>query len=497
MTKKLLFLLIFLNFNFLSATVIYIVKTKAANVREKPSINAKVIEVLSQYEEVKVIQFYGKWVKVKTLSGKIGWINKTVVEKVEDEEVEDEEIKTESQKVSTYNIVQQAPVAVTSVVQQPSTSIASIAGTSNITTSVETKPEPQIKGYKIDNRKEERRRIIGDHTFPTTVLFPTPIPTARFGFSQGFSSLSGRYINYYIDDSQEENCIPSDDEGEEFICFFISETNWGGLNEKFDSGIIINDYLSIDLSASINIKGGMDKKDFTSLSVNPEGVIKIGPSFIAYKGDNNLLLTLATRLTYARGINISAQTAIQNFFDSVGYAIVEAIENDPNFKYPPESIEDFFGIINSTHITSGLLGDAVKSFTGSLVTNESAFGISPSIGLVYPISDYLGVQSLIEYNRLKEKSKTKAGGIETETSSFINYGLGVSLDFRHLINFPLGSILEFSKDNYWDETKFGLGFYYQGIGDVQLGLFISHGKISNDWFDFKMTSGMFNITYFF
>jgi len=252
----------------------------------------------------------------------------------------------------------------------------------------------------------------------------------------------------------------------------------------------------LDLDANINLEGGMENKDIVSVNANPNGVVKLGAIFVPYKGDNGLMISFPVRITYSMGIDFSFQSGIEAFFYKLGKNVVDQIQNDPNLNFPPKNINDFFNIINSSYVKSGL-GDAIKSFTGSLVSNESSFGISPSIGVVYPIKNWLGVQAVIEYNRLKEKSKTKTGGTKTERNNYLNYGIATSIDFRHLIKFPLGTILEFYKDNYFGSLNIGLGTYYQGIGDIQLGIFMKYGSIKNEFMDFKEKNISFTITYFF
>jgi hypothetical protein len=91
------------------------------------------------------------------------------------------------------------------------------------------------------------------------------------------------------------------------------------------------------------------------------------------------------------------------------------------------------------------------------------------------------------------KEETKTGGTEKYSDSTFNFGTSLSWDFRHLIRFPLGMDFEYLREN--KDNTFGLGVYYQGIGDIQLGLFASVQKYSK--IDMKQKVGLFDITYFF
>jgi len=64
-------------------------------------------------------------------------------------------------------------------------------------------------------------------------------------------------------------------------------------------------------------------------------------------------------------------------------------------------------------------------------------------------------------------------------------------------------VLEYSreKDEWESLNNFGFGAYYQGMGDVQLGLFLqtTESKYKEDGYDESYTQKFagFNITYFF
>jgi hypothetical protein len=507
MKKTMFFVLLLFSINLVGAE--WMVKTKMANMRKEPNPKSKVVYKLSQYESVQILKRYKDWVKVKTVDDHIGWVHKSVIEelKVEDEDSEETGVETKKESNNENKPKENTSTSSSQFVIVPAENLSS---QSQMQTTSQIQPvskQPEIinvskkeekllsREYKIKNTSE-RRRVIGDHIFPSTVLFPTPIPSARFGFSQGFAMLKGDYLNYYYDYTGGENCIQDPDNPSEYICFYTSNLSWYGFNQKFNSGIFINDIISLDLDANINLEGGMENKDIVSVNANPNGVVKLGAIFVPYKGDNGLMISFPVRITYSMGIDFSFQSGIEAFFYKLGKNVVDQIQNDPNLNFPPKNINDFFNIINSSYVKSGL-GDAIKSFTGSLVSNESSFGISPSIGVVYPIKNWLGVQAVIEYNRLKEKSKTKTGGTKTERNNYLNYGIATSIDFRHLIKFPLGTILEFYKDNYFGSLNIGLGTYYQGIGDIQLGIFMKYGSIKNEFMDFKEKNISFTITYFF
>lgn len=55
------------------------VKTKMARVHSNPSIETRIIDEIKMNEEVKVILQRGNWVQVNTMSGKIGWVHKSVL----------------------------------------------------------------------------------------------------------------------------------------------------------------------------------------------------------------------------------------------------------------------------------------------------------------------------------------------------------------------------------------------------------------------------------
>lgn len=53
----------------------YLVKAKTANLRAQPTTQSKVVTKLSQYDIVKTLEKRNGWAKVKTASGKQGWMS--------------------------------------------------------------------------------------------------------------------------------------------------------------------------------------------------------------------------------------------------------------------------------------------------------------------------------------------------------------------------------------------------------------------------------------
>lgn len=482
-----------LNTFFISLNAEYIIKTKKANLRVEPSINSKVISILYEYESIKILKRQGSWVKVKTIDGTIGWVNKSVVEKI-DNLTQDDLENNDKVKDENTNIKQQIsqPIAVSNsqvqLKEQPTlTTIQDNSNIKNISSSY-TNNEDLYEYYPKNNKKyklvKERRRIIGEHIFPSTVLFPSPIPSARFGFSEGFGMVKGYYVYPYEDPDTNE------------IELETQKINYFGFEQKFDIGIVVTDNISLDLNIGILLSGGMENKDFTTLNASPEGNLRIGPNF-SYKMDNNLLLSFSPRLYYSKSVNISADSAINNFFETLDSKI-----NDSDFENLlgnyDGSIENLFSIINSTYVKN-VLKDAIPSFTKALIINETDIGIAPSLGFAYPISKFWGVQGSLEYIKMKSKEENKAGVEETSTDSNFNFNLGTSFDFNNMISFPMGIILEYSREG-GDivVNSFGLGIYYQGIGDVQLGVLLNKSKIKEkSLVDISQTFAQFSLTYFF
>jgi len=469
----------------LTANAGYIVKTKMANLRKEPNSKSEVVYKLYQYEDVKIIKTYGEWVKVKTIDGYIGWVHKSVIEKLEDNPKEDKSntkpaqtLNSDNQKSTQSNesnnssnvfILQNEPVSQThQLTNKPEVSSAGISNKS------------LVKEYKFKDTLQ-RRRVIGDHIFPSTVLFPTPIPSARFGFSQGFLNKKGEYID--ISDDDKDGIIQSTE-------ITKNKYNYAGLSEIFDSQIVIHENVSFDLNANIILSGGMEKKDFTSVKATPGGDIRIGPSF-SYKLENNLLLSFGLKYYLHKGINVSASYGIDGMInvleekigDDEGFRIflssVAAMPEDQGGGEDPEnidSINEWLTLISSD-CTRKYLSDAIKGFTQNIVVNNTKTALSPSLGFAYPITKYLGVQGIIEYQKIKDKYSSKVQETEVDYNK-LDYGLATSVDFRHLIGFPLGISLEYFREKYELEKTNNIAFstYYQGNGDIQLGLTLKTSK---------------------
>jgi uncharacterized protein YneR len=498
----------------------WIVKTKMANMRQEPNPKSKVVYKLSQYESVQVLKRYKDWVKVKTVDDHIGWVHKSVIEelKVEDEDTEETgvETKKESNKENTStssgqfvvvpaeNISSQTPIQTTSEIQP-------VSKQPEVTNVYRREEKLLSREYKIKNTSE-RRRVIGDHIFPSTVLFPTPIPSARFGFSQGFLNKKGEYID--VNDDNEDGIIQSNE-------ITKKKYNYAGLSEIFDSQIVIHENVLFDLNANIVLSGGMEKKDFTSVEATPGGDIRIGPSF-SYKLDNNLLLSFGLKYYLHKGINVSASYGIDGMINALEEAVEERVIDEgfwdfyfetagmPEDKgggkdpYSIDSLKEWFTILSSTYTTK-VLPEVIKGFTKNIVVNNTKTALSPSLGFAYPITKYLGVQGIIEYQKIKDKYSTKDLTLPEISYNKLNYGLATSVDFRHLIGFSLGISLEYFREKYKLEKTNNIAFstYYQGNGDIQLGLTLKTSK--TDTKESKITYKdsytqkliQFTITYFF
>lgn len=350
-------------------------------------------------------------------------------------------------------------------------------------------PRQDLASRKNENR---RRREIGGHIFPFTTLFPSPIPSARVGFAQGFGVVGGNRAIMNSDGS-----------------IGVNELSYAGLSENLDSGIVIHDKFALDLNGRLEVYGGMAKGDYTSVVVEPNGTLRLGAVVPVWRNDDKgLLISVAPRLYYSKGVTVSAANAVDAFINKLFSSLVDAngYITDPQLAqkyatwYYDKNTLNLFNIIASTQVVNGL-ANATKSFSGNIVQNTTSVGVAPSIGFAHKLNKYFGEQGMIEYVRYRKRSTTKDTAV-SETGSQVNLGFALSIDFRELLNFPLGTSLEY----YWEGEKFpvstyGLGVYYQGIGDTQIGLFGSISKVSIKENGFKADAtekfGMFNITYFF
>jgi len=169
--------------------------------------------------------------------------------------------------------------------------------------------------------------------------------------------------------------------------------------------------------------------------------------------------------------------------DDEGFRIflssVAAMPEDQGGGEDPEnidSINEWLTLISSD-CTRKYLSDAIKGFTQNIVVNNTKTALSPSLGFAYPITKYLGVQGIIEYQKIKDKYSSKVQETEVDYNK-LDYGLATSVDFRHLIGFPLGISLEYFREKYELEKTNNIAFstYYQGNGDIQLGLTLKTSK---------------------
>lgn len=244
-----LYIIIFFISNSLNAE--YIIKTKKANLRAEPSVNSKIIGTLYEYESVKILKTQGSWVKVKTIDGSMGWISKTVIEKLDyssngdspNKKTKDTNIKQQvSPPAVISNSQNQLPKqAIVSAKTEDNSNIKTISSSSDVSY---TKPEEDLSKYYPKNDKKykmvkERRRVIGEHIFPSTVLFPSPIPSARFGFSEGFGMVKGSYVYPYEDPDTGKTTLET------------QKVNYFGFDQKFDIGVVVTDNISFDLNVGI------------------------------------------------------------------------------------------------------------------------------------------------------------------------------------------------------------------------------------------------------
>ena len=258
--------------------------------------------------------------------------------------------------------------------------------------------QPSRAKYKTAGEKT-RRRVLGEHVFPTTVLFPSPIPSARFGFSQGVLMKNGNYVS--MSDNNYDGVIQEDE-------ITRNKYNYAGFSEVFDSGIIFSNFAALDLNARIQLSGGMEKNDFITIQADPQGDLRVGPVFY-YKSEKNLLLSFSPRLYYSKGISVSASYGIVGMFN----VLSEKLENDPGFwdfyweaageDGNINSIDEWFNLISSTY-TQKYMGDAIKGFTQNLMVNKSKIALSPSLGVAYPVTKYLGLQGFLEYQKISNYS---------------------------------------------------------------------------------------------
>jgi len=490
----------------------YIIKTKMANLRKGPDLKSEIIYKLYQYEDVKILKVYGEWVKVKTNDDYVGWVHKSVIEKFNNNSEENksnikhsESLQSNNEKSNQNNVAGNSSSVF--IFQDKSASQTSQMSNESEASTHKIDNTQLVKEYKAKDASQ-RRRVIGEHIFPATVLFPTPIPSARFGFSQGFLNKKGEYID--VNDDNEDEIIQSTE-------IKKKKYNYAGLSEIFDSQIVMHENVSFDLNANIILSGGMEKKSFTSIEATPGGDIRIGPSF-SYKLENNLLLSFGLKYYLHKSINVSASYGISGMID----VLEQKLNNDEGFNefYSSvagmseedgggedtnsiDSINEWMTLISSTY-TKTFLSDAIKGFTQNIVVNNTKTALSPSLGFAYPITKYLGVQGIIEYQKIKDKYSNKVREIEVDYNK-LNYGLATSVDFRHLIGFPLGISLEYFREKYELEKTNNIAFstYYQGNGDIQLGLTLKTSKTDTKESEitykdsYKQKLIQFTITYFF
>ncbi|MBI4802315.1 MAG: hypothetical protein HY796_07300 [Elusimicrobia bacterium] len=230
-------------------------------------------------------------------------------------------------------------------------------------------PEGTVRGYPAEskakkyNEDKKRRRVLGDHIFPTTVLFPSPIPSARFGFSQGVLKLDGEYTSIENDKASK------------------NKYNYAGFSEVFDSGIIFSNYAALDLNAQIQLSGGMEESDFITIEVKPQGDLRVGPVFY-YKSEKDLSLSFSPRLYYSKGIKVSAAYGIDGMIN----VLLEKLSNDSGFwsfyeqtageDWKINGMEEWFTLIGSTY-TQKYMGYAIKGFSQNIMVNTSKIAIAP------------------------------------------------------------------------------------------------------------------------
>lgn len=358
-----------------------------------------------------------------------------------------------------------------SCIRIPSQMYAKRLGDTILEKSEKTTKKSQETTTKTDSENVGRK--LGGHTFPTTMLFSTPIQSSRFGFAQGGGIQSVKSVEQI---------------GDKYI---KSEEKYYGLIEGFDVGAKLHNKLSLDLKADIILSGGIDGKDFTSAQFDPNFSLKGGPVYKLYQSKKGTVITLSGRVLYSKGVNVSIQNGIEAALTELEYVVkdlakdinyqilMEGLNNSEGIK-PEQMLEAFTGLLSDY---KSQVKDVFKSFTKNLVAKTTLTGFAPSLGIAHPITKWLGVQAMIEVQQGKIKKETK-DIIEEYNFSQTDFNYAISINPIHSVNLVLEHI----------PNTLGLGLYYQGRGEIQLGLFGAKQVGSKDE---KLMYGQFNITYFF
>jgi hypothetical protein len=289
-------------------------------------------------------------------------------------------------------------------------------------------------------------RTLGDHIFPVPVLFSSPIASSRFGVSQGF------YMFSFTGD------IPVDENENVAV-----EYKLAGAREYLDMGIRFTKWLGFDLDADINAISGINMDSVILLGAMTDITLKSGilitPIIIEKSGT---LFSLAGRIKTGQTTQLSPLAAM-----------VKLIDEGANK-----------GNINS------------KDVKDALFISSSFLGFRPSLGFAQAIGKVAGLQLDIGYTIGKEKEESSE-----KSSKTLDVGAMISLDGRHIISFPLVLTLEYiGEDLTKDVSHFiGGGIYYQGHGEIQLGIFgaeliAPNSEIMRDISGFV---GQFTLRYFF
>ena len=361
----------------------------------------------------------------------------------------------------------------------------------DLTSKTDFSSKPPAKAENVQSS-----RNLNGHLFPTTMLFNSPIPSSRFGFAQGGGIQSIKTIEDVGDEQNPE--------------YVSSEYSYYGLTEDFDIGAKISNKLSLDLDADVFLMGGMEKKNFLSVNISPDGGIKGGLVYKLFQSKKGLLVTLAGRSVYRKGIDVSMQRGLTEALSTLSNQLEDlSIDLSDDIDYqtlieglssgdaPSEELLQSFVTVLSKYKPQlkTAMTDTFKSLTSNLVVKTTTIGTAPSIGVAYPITKWLGVQSSIEYTRVKVTEETK-DTISEDTGNWFDFNSALSLDFRNIINFPLCLSIEQVREieDSISSNTLGAGLYYQGKGEIQMGVF-GATKVGSK--NEKLMYGQFNITYFF
>jgi hypothetical protein len=289
-------------------------------------------------------------------------------------------------------------------------------------------PVAPWQGVKtIDEQVTRQNRLSGSHLFPSPALFRSPLLTSRFGFSQGFAIISGRRVVETVDGTKP---------------YALTAV---GAHENLSAAARPWSWLGFDLDLAFDALAGVNVESALAMGGITNFDLSLGPVFaLPTIKATNTAFTLGARLAVHLGLQVSP-----------------------------------IGGLNAIIRKSGEMGKVsaeAAEVKGQLVSAVSYTGVRPSIGIVQPFFKWGGIQLEAGFARLSAKrSKADGSGDESQTVNSASVGAALSLDGRHIFNFPLVATLEYFGDslNTEKKTTLGAGLYYQGTGEIQLGAFIA------------------------